>query len=150
MALSRVSRPESMQSLINDDRSIGNEHFWVSTVLESMGQASLSDTLSRFPLMARLYMRLNPKWLEKLVEGSARHEKYTMNLIQKYGLHPFPQRVTLTRRRRIKEKTDRKDFMSYLLQEQEDSKEPLSTIQLAAHASDFVLVSFHACDTLRN
>ena len=61
----------------------GKEHFWVSTVLESMGQASLGDTLTRFPLLARMWMRLNPKWLKTLAAGSARHEAYTLDLIQK-------------------------------------------------------------------
>jgi hypothetical protein len=36
--------------------------------------------------------------------------------------------------RRIHEKTDRKDFMSYLL----TVREGVSDVQLAAHASDFV------------
>lgn len=61
----------------------GATHFWVSIVLESMGQASFSDTLSRFPFLGRLYMRFNPEWLKKLIEGSARHEKYTLDLIHK-------------------------------------------------------------------
>lgn len=61
----------------------GATHFWVSIVLESMGQTSFSDTLSRFPFLGRLYMRFNPEWLKKLIEGSARHEKYTLDLIHK-------------------------------------------------------------------
>lgn len=45
-------------------------------------------------------------------------------------------RDTATNRfiRRIQEKTDRKDFMSYLL----TAREGVSDVQLAAHASDFV------------
>lgn len=49
-----------------------------------MGQASLSDTLSRFPLFGKIYMRLNPGWLNKLIEGSTKHEQYTMDLIEKF------------------------------------------------------------------
>lgn len=70
-------------ALSNPTRMTGTTHFWVFTVLESMGQASFSDTLSRFPFLGRLYMRFNPRWLKKLIEGSARHEQYTLNLIQK-------------------------------------------------------------------
>ncbi|EOD47370.1 putative benzoate 4-monooxygenase cytochrome p450 protein [Neofusicoccum parvum UCRNP2] len=93
----------------------GKTHFWISVVLESMGQASLSDTITRFPWLGKLYMRFNPGWLEKLSAGSQKHENYTMNLIE------------------------RKDFMAYLLQERGDDGKPLSEVQLAAHASDFVL-----------
>ncbi|KAL8776200.1 MAG: hypothetical protein Q9194_003302 [Teloschistes cf. exilis] len=99
----------------------GTEHNWVSTVLESMGQSSLADTLKRFPLFGRIWMRLNPNWQRTLAEGSARHESYTIELIK----------------RRVNEETTRKDFMSYLLQDQTLKK--LSIIQLAAHGSDFVI-----------
>jgi cytochrome P450 len=99
----------------------GTEHFWISTVLESMGQASLGDTLARFPLLARIWMRLNPNWLKALADGSARHEGYTLDLIEK----------------RVHQQTDRKDFMSYLLQDQ--AVKQLSIVQLAAHGSDFVI-----------
>ncbi|KAL8692053.1 MAG: hypothetical protein Q9218_002839 [Villophora microphyllina] len=110
------------QSVVNSWRplltSIGMEHSWVSTVLESMGQASLGDTLTRFPLLGRIWMRMNPNWLKALAEGSARHESYTLDLIEK----------------RVNEKTSRKDFMSYLIQDQ--AVKQLSIIQLAAHGSE--------------
>ncbi|PGG97502.1 hypothetical protein AJ79_09172 [Helicocarpus griseus UAMH5409] len=99
----------------------GKTHFWISVVLESMGQSSLSDFLQRFPLLGRIYLKLNPRWMEKLVAGSQKHESYTLELIN----------------RRIKKQTDRKDFMSYLLQNRDEYK--ISDIQLAAHASDFVI-----------
>lgn len=54
-----------------------------------MGQSSFSDTLSRFPLLGLLYMGLNPKWMNKLLEGSARHEKYTLDVIQKLVFAPL-------------------------------------------------------------
>ncbi|KAL8923515.1 MAG: hypothetical protein Q9172_003088 [Xanthocarpia lactea] len=99
----------------------GTEHEWISTVLKSMGQSSLADTLTRFPLLARLLMRLHPNWLKALAEGSARHESYTLDLIEK----------------RVHEQTSRKDFMSHLLQDQ--AVKQLSIVQLAAHGSDFVI-----------
>ena len=61
----------------------GNVHFWISIVIGSMGQASLSDTLVWFPLLGRLYMRLNPGWLQSLTEGSTKHESYTLELIER-------------------------------------------------------------------
>jgi hypothetical protein len=62
----------------------GEVHFWISVVLESMGQAGLSDFLRRFPLLGRVFMKLYPSWLAKLVAGSAKHEAYTIDLINKY------------------------------------------------------------------
>lgn len=59
-------------------------HFWISVVLESMGQSGLSDFLGRFPMLGRLYLKINPSWLEKLTAGSIKHEKYTMDLINKF------------------------------------------------------------------
>ena len=62
---------------------VGTEHFWVSTVLESMGQGSLGDTLVRFPLLGRIWVYFNPGWLKKMAQGSAKHESYTLDLIRK-------------------------------------------------------------------
>ncbi len=61
----------------------GRMHFWIDVVLASMGQASLSDTLSRFPILGSLYMKLKPGWLRGLMEGSAKHEAYTINLVNR-------------------------------------------------------------------
>lgn len=85
-----------------------------------MSRTSLSDTLQRLPLLGWIYLKLNPGWLAGLLEGSLEHQNNVINLIDK----------------RIKADTDRKDFMSYLLQNRE--KYHIKDIQLAAHASDFV------------
>ncbi|KAJ5139224.1 cytochrome P450 [Penicillium bovifimosum] len=99
----------------------GKTHFWISDVLGSMSQASLSDTLARFPWAGKIYMLLRPGWLKRLMAASQRHQSYTMKVTTQ----------------RIYEKTDRKDFMSYLLSDREE--EAISDVQLAAHASDFVI-----------
>ncbi|KID84404.1 benzoate 4-monooxygenase cytochrome P450 [Metarhizium guizhouense ARSEF 977] len=96
----------------------GKTHFWITDVLGSMSQASLSDTWKRFPVVGRLWMFFNPAWMRRLVAASMRHQKYTIDLTNK----------------RINEATTRKDFMSYLL----SGRTRVSDIQLAAHASDFV------------
>ncbi|KAJ5870148.1 benzoate 4-monooxygenase cytochrome P450 [Penicillium solitum] len=101
----------------------GKTHPWISVVLESMGQASLSDTIQRFPWMGRLYMRLNPEWARRLIAGSIKHESNTMDLVK----------------RRIASKSPRSDFMSYLLRERSEFDQEVSDTQLAAHASDFVI-----------
>lgn len=52
-------------------------------MLESMGQSGLSDFLQRFPLLGRIYLKLNPGWMKKLVAGSAKHEGYTTELVNR-------------------------------------------------------------------
>ncbi|KAF2249411.1 putative cytochrome P450 [Trematosphaeria pertusa] len=97
----------------------GKTHHWIEDVLGSMSQASFSDTFARFPWVGKLYMFCRPGWLNSLMAASQRHQRYTM-------------RIT---KQRIDERTERKDFMAYLL----SAREGISDIQLAAHASDFVI-----------
>lgn len=74
---------------MNNPICLTGTHFWVFIVLESMGQSSFADTLGRFPLLGLLYISFNPGWLKKLTEGSARHEKYTIDLVQKLVFCPL-------------------------------------------------------------
>ncbi|KAL8747225.1 MAG: hypothetical protein Q9184_007630 [Pyrenodesmia sp. 2 TL-2023] len=101
----------------------GTTHFWIDIVVDSMGQSSYADCLQRFPLLGRMFIRLNPQWMAKMRAGSQKHEGYTMDLMN----------------RRMKQQSDRKDFMSYLLAEKARLGGGISNIQLAAHASDFVI-----------
>lgn len=61
----------------------GKVHEWIAIVLDSMGQASFSDTLMRFPLLGKVYMRVRPGWLKNMTEASKTHETYTLDLVQK-------------------------------------------------------------------
>ncbi|KAF9729395.1 hypothetical protein PMIN06_011064 [Paraphaeosphaeria minitans] len=99
----------------------GKVHEWIAVVLASMGQASFNDTLVRFPWLGKLYMRVRPGWLKNLTEGSRVHETYTLDLVRK----------------RTEAKSDRKDFMTSILESRDEYA--ISDIQLAAHASDFVI-----------
>ncbi|PVH91509.1 benzoate 4-monooxygenase cytochrome P450 [Periconia macrospinosa] len=99
----------------------GKIHEWIAIVLASMGQASFSDTLARFPLLGKIYMYVRPGWWRNLTEGSKTHERYTLDLLHK----------------RVNAKTDRKDFMTSILDNREEYN--ISDVQLAAHASDFVI-----------
>lgn len=65
----------------------GKLHFWIAIVVESMAKASLSDTLSRFPLLGKLYLTLNPGWLKSLTDGSAKHESHTLKLVERFAHH---------------------------------------------------------------
>ncbi|KAJ5607127.1 hypothetical protein N7537_003746 [Penicillium hordei] len=55
------------------------------------------------------------------MDGAIKHQTYTIDLVK----------------RRIQQKINQRDFMSYLLVERDASQ--ISDIQLAAHASDFVI-----------
>ena len=117
----------------------GSMHFWVAVVLSSVGQNSLSDTLARFPLLGKIHMLLNPSWLKQLMDGARKHESYTIQMVEKWVSNAqYLARLLTYILRRIKQKTDRKDFMTSLLEEDNRNKYNISTIQLAAHASDFV------------
>ncbi|KAM4067574.1 cytochrome p450 [Hirsutella rhossiliensis] len=97
----------------------GQTHSLIDDILGSMSQASLSDTWKRFPVIGKIWMLFNSRWAAQLVAAATRHQKYTVDLTAK----------------RINEQTYRKDFMSYLLRDRAE----ISDIQLAAHASDFVI-----------
>ncbi|KAF3002231.1 hypothetical protein E8E14_004500 [Neopestalotiopsis sp. 37M] len=97
----------------------GKTHSWIEDVLGSMAQSSISDTLTRFPILGTLWLFFNPGWLAGLIQAATRHQSYTIEVTNK----------------RLQEDTDRKDFMSYLLRD----REGVSSIQMAAHASDFVI-----------
>ncbi|KAK1638012.1 benzoate 4-monooxygenase cytochrome P450 [Colletotrichum phormii] len=99
----------------------GEQHAWVVAVVESMAQASLSDTLQRFPILGRVYLAMYPNWLKKLLVGAEKHQEFVISLVKK----------------RMAAVTDRKDFMSHLLGQREAAG--ISDIQLSAHASDFVI-----------
>ena len=58
-------------------------HPWVANVVSSMGQASTSDFLSRFPFLGFWWIVLNPTWAKKLKEGSQKHEAYTLELVSR-------------------------------------------------------------------
>ncbi|ORY66218.1 benzoate 4-monooxygenase cytochrome P450 [Pseudomassariella vexata] len=99
----------------------GNEHFWVSIVVKSLRMGALADTFKRFPLLAAIFQRMFPQVLSRLIEDSKRHQAYTMDLVQK----------------RIKQKSDRRDFLTNILEARETDR--VSDVQIAAHASDFVI-----------
>ncbi|CEJ92627.1 hypothetical protein VHEMI08265 [[Torrubiella] hemipterigena] len=99
--------------------STGETHFWINDVLGSMAQASVADTLARFPILGKVWLWFNPSWLSSVIKASTRHQQYTIDITNKRINEPSPQ----------------KDFMSYLTQD----RDGVSDIQLAAHASDFVI-----------
>ncbi|KAI4179453.1 MAG: hypothetical protein LQ346_007192 [Caloplaca aetnensis] len=98
--------------------SSGKTHFWISIVISSLGQGALADVFHRFPIVQSLFKLITPS---SAYDDTKKHEAYTIDLVTK----------------RINRKTDRKDFMTRILENRDKSE--ISDIQLAAHASDFVV-----------
>ena len=87
----------------------------------ALTQGALADCLKRFPTIAKAIVKLFPGIIRQIVADTKINEEYSIQLIQ----------------RCIAKKTDRKDLFTRLLDgRQWDEK---SIVQMAAHASDFVL-----------
>ncbi|KAF6844635.1 benzoate 4-monooxygenase cytochrome P450 [Colletotrichum musicola] len=99
----------------------GVEHPWVSIVVKSLRMGAMADCFKRFPLVGTIFQNMFPGALKRLIENTRRHEAYTMELVQT----------------RMKSKTDRKDFLTKILEHRETDN--LSDVQIAAHSSDFVI-----------
>lgn len=99
----------------------GENHPWISIAVGAMTQGALADTFKRFPSLGSLVVTLFPGPLRRLIEDTKTNEAYAIKLIK----------------RRINTKTDRKDFMTRMLENRDPKL--VSDVQLAAHASDFVL-----------
>ncbi|RYP13364.1 hypothetical protein DL765_006905 [Monosporascus sp. GIB2] len=97
-------------------------HPWIAVTLGALTQGALADTFKRFPRVASIFKALFPSKLSALIRDTERNEEMAIELIRK----------------RINRKTDRKDFYTRIL-EHRDDEDRASDIQLAAHASDFVL-----------
>ncbi|KAI4217471.1 MAG: hypothetical protein LQ351_000066 [Letrouitia transgressa] len=83
-----------------------------------LSKGALGDVFNRFPIARSIFKLITP---ESAYEDTRKHESYTIDLVTK----------------RINRKTDRKDFMTRILENRD--KNEISDIQLAAHASDFVV-----------
>ncbi|CAG8971210.1 hypothetical protein HYALB_00010583 [Hymenoscyphus albidus] len=90
----------------------------------SIAHANVMDTLKRFPWLGAVYLAFNQGWLKGIARVADRHMSYTKKVIED----------------RISEKTDRKDFMHYLLRDhpQDDDSESFH-MQMSGHAADLVV-----------
>ncbi|TIC89609.1 Isotrichodermin C-15 hydroxylase [Colletotrichum higginsianum] len=101
--------------------SSGVENAWVSIVVKSLRMGAMADCFRRFPLIGNIIKSMFPRLLKQVVHDARTHEKNTMDLVQ----------------RRINQPTDRKDFLTKILQHRHTDN--LSDVQVAAHSSDFVI-----------
>ena len=88
----------------------------------ALRQGALADTLKRFPMAAQLFLALFPGKIAKLTEETRQNEDLA---------------IELTRKRIARHDSARKDFMTRILEQRDPAK--VSDLQLAAHASDFVI-----------
>lgn len=68
-------RPDHGSNLLS-----GQTHSWINDVLGSMSQASISDTLTRFPILGKVWLLFNQTWAAQLMEAATRHQQYTIKL----------------------------------------------------------------------
>ncbi|KAF3760410.1 benzoate 4-monooxygenase cytochrome P450, partial [Cryphonectria parasitica EP155] len=97
-------------------------HPWISIAMGALRQGALADTFKRFPLAADIFMMLMPGKIAKLTEETKKNEDLA---------------VELTEKRIARQDSARKDFMTRILEQRDPQK--VSDLQLAAHASDFVI-----------
>ncbi|KAK3343539.1 benzoate 4-monooxygenase cytochrome P450 [Lasiosphaeria hispida] len=97
------------------------EHPWIAIALGALTQGALADALKRFPTLAMIATPLLRSKIKELTEDTRKNEDFAIDLID----------------RRIKRGSSRKDFMTRVLEQRDPDK--VSDLQIAAHASDFVL-----------
>ncbi|KAI1169144.1 putative cytochrome P450 [Nemania serpens] len=96
-------------------------HIWISVTLGALVQGALVEVFKRFMTLGKVLAFLLRSHIKKLVQDTSTNEQMAIDLVN----------------RRIKRENARHDFMTRIL-ERRDPKE-VSDLQLAAHASDFVL-----------
>jgi cytochrome P450 len=88
----------------------------------ALAQGALADMFKRFPGLATVVMPIFKSKIDKLTEDTRTNEEFAITLVAK----------------RISRKANtRKDFITRILEQRDPSQ--VSDVQLAAHASDFVL-----------
>jgi cytochrome P450 len=119
----------------------GKFHEWIQLVTGSMRQGGLADSLGRFPAIAAVVKRLFPRFINKILEDTRKHEAHTMSLVRRYSTpalclaHVYE---ILTPRRRLESNSDRPDFLTRIIEERKSRD--ISEHQIAAHSSDFMYV----------
>jgi cytochrome P450 len=102
-------------------RETGKPHPWIDIAMGALTQGALADMFKRFPGIATMFMPLFKSKIKKLTEDTRINEEFAIELVN----------------RRISRKDTRKDFMTRILEQR--NPDEVSDLQLAAHASDFVL-----------
>ncbi|KAL9082584.1 MAG: hypothetical protein Q9159_006305 [Coniocarpon cinnabarinum] len=99
----------------------GSTHPWIKRTVGALTQGALVECFKRFPILARVMLTFLSGKFDRLVEDTKVNEHFAIELTKK----------------RIESGNTRHDFLTRIL-EQRDPRE-VTDIQIAAHASDFVL-----------
>ncbi|KAF1847369.1 benzoate 4-monooxygenase cytochrome P450 [Cucurbitaria berberidis CBS 394.84] len=118
---------ETFQALGNK-----NPHPWIEITLGALTQGALADTMKRFPGMAKVVKWVLSSKIAELTDGTKRNEDMAIDLLN----------------RRISRRTRRRDFMTRILEHRDLEKKQTSDLELAAHASDFVLAGSETTSTV--
>ncbi|KAL9082684.1 MAG: hypothetical protein Q9165_008816 [Trypethelium subeluteriae] len=97
-------------------------HPWIDIAMGALTQGALADMFKRFPRLSAALMPLFKFKIAKLTKDTQANEEFAIELVN---------------RRITRKAAARKDFMTRILEERDPDK--VSDLQLAAHASDFVL-----------
>ncbi|KAJ2990397.1 hypothetical protein NUW58_g2604 [Xylaria curta] len=98
-------------------------HPWIAITIRALMKGALADVIKRFPILGGIVKFCFSGMIARIVQDTARNEDMAIELVK----------------RRIDRKTDRKDFMTRILESRELDRAQVSNLELAAHASDFVL-----------
>ncbi|KAI9787991.1 MAG: hypothetical protein M1816_007295 [Peltula sp. TS41687] len=101
--------------------SAGETHPWIARITGAMTQGALADCFKRFPMIAKFVLALVPGMIERIIADTKINERYAIDLVKK----------------RINRRTDRHDFLTRIIELRDPTE--VSDVQIAAHASDFVL-----------
>ncbi|TRX98022.1 hypothetical protein FHL15_001232 [Xylaria flabelliformis] len=97
-------------------------HQWISVTLGALTQGALIDVFNRFPTLGKLLAVIFHRQIKQLTIDTSRNENMAIDLIK---------------HRRLGRKSGRKDFITHLVGNRD--KQTIPVLQLAAHASDFVI-----------
>ncbi|KAK3321254.1 putative cytochrome P450 [Cercophora scortea] len=107
------------------------DHPWIGTMLGALTKGALADSFKRFPAVARLLGVVLRRQIALLVEDTRRNEDMAIELVSK----------------RIAQSSNRKDFMTRILEHRKQDRVQVSDLQIAAHASDMVLAGSETTST---
>ncbi|KAI2467234.1 benzoate 4-monooxygenase cytochrome P450 [Annulohypoxylon bovei var. microspora] len=96
-------------------------HPWISVAVGTLMMAVLVDALNHYPSLAKVFVILLNKRFKKVVEDVRTNERFVHDRVK----------------RRIETKTDRKDFLTKIIQDRDPNI--VSDRQIAAHSSDIVI-----------
>ncbi|KAI1097171.1 benzoate 4-monooxygenase cytochrome P450, partial [Jackrogersella minutella] len=96
-------------------------HPWISVSIEATSQGEIVDVLSRFPILAKVLPVLLGNRFKRLTQDAKKNEELCYKTVQS----------------RITRKTERKDFLTRILEDRDPSV--VTDRDIAAHASDFVI-----------